>query len=315
MAVPTSPRGAALLGHWVTSIAAIVLACLVVSACSSTQEGASTPTTTPSPTSAANLEDSPAQSGSAAAIPPPLLLSPRGGGGKSVVSADPRRSGLLPVFFHVDTTDPVVFITIYDGYTKDPAIIPFLEQRHVPVTPFLTTMALGKADTYFAGVQRVTGQVPQDHSLTHPDLRKLSLAQQEKEICGAADEEKRLYGTRPWLLRPPFGFYDKTTERAAVKCGMKALVMWNASLPHSIVRYSSGSKFRPGDILLIHWRPGLLKDLTSVLDTIAADGLRVGALQDYLPGAPGQLPPTPTPAPPSSAQPTGATTSSAGASG
>jgi hypothetical protein len=64
---------------------------------------------------------------------------------------------------------------------------------------------------------------------------------------------------------------------------MTALVLWDVSMPHDVLRFGSGSTFQPGDILLVHWRPHLARDLPVALDAIKAAGLHPAALQDYLP--------------------------------
>ena len=194
-------------------------------------------------------------------------------------------TGPVPVISHIRTTDPVVFITIDDGYEHDPAVVDLLRTRHVPVTPFLTVDAVGPHHAYFSQVQDVTGQHVQDHTISHPDLRKLDLAGQTAEICGAATTFHGWYGQAPWLLRPPYGSYDDTTRRAARACGMTAIVLWDVSLPHHVLRYGSGTHLRAGDIVIVHWRPNLARDLPVILDAAAAEGLRIGALQDYLPHA------------------------------
>lgn len=191
--------------------------------------------------------------------------------------------GLIPVLTRIDTKDPVVFITIDDGFDKDPRVLDVLKARHVPVTPFLTVDAVKAKPDYFTSVQRTTGQAVQDHTVTHPHLSRLGLDAQTQEICGAADTLKNLYGGRPWLFRPPYGDYDQTTRKAAAACGMKALVLWDVSLPHSVLRFASGSVLHRGDIILIHWRPNLFRDINVALDAAKARGLRVAALQTYLP--------------------------------
>ncbi|HET7902053.1 MAG TPA: polysaccharide deacetylase family protein, partial [Candidatus Nanopelagicales bacterium] len=198
----------------------------------------------------------------------------------SLPGSDPA---LVPVLRSIPTTDRVVFITIDDGYHKDPAVLALLRDRHVPVTPFLAVNALQTDHDYFGTVQDVTGQHVQDHTMTHPFLSKLSYAAQKDQICGAADQLGSWYGTRPWLFRPPYGDYSQTTRRAAKDCGMTALVLWDVSLPHHVLRYASGSRLHPGDIVLIHWRPNLAQDLPVVLDQAERDGLRIASLQDYLP--------------------------------
>jgi peptidoglycan/xylan/chitin deacetylase (PgdA/CDA1 family) len=190
---------------------------------------------------------------------------------------------LIPVLTRIDTTDPVVFITIDDGFEKDPQVLSVLTSRHVPVTPFLTVDAVRAKPDYFAEVQAITGQSVQDHTITHPKLSLLGLEAQKREICGAAHDLQGYYGGRPWLFRPPYGDYNQNTRRAAASCGMKALVLWDVSLPHKVLRYANGSVLKPGDIILIHWRPNLYRDINVAIDAAQQQGLRVAALQDYLP--------------------------------
>lgn len=194
--------------------------------------------------------------------------------------------GPVPVVRQVSTTDPVVFITIDDGYSKDPRVVELLRSRDVPVTPFVAVDAVRDDHEYFARITEATGQTVQNHTSTHPFLSRLGRAQQETEICGAADTMQKWYGVRPWLFRPPYGDFSMTTRQAARACGMSYLVLWDVSLPHRVLRYASGTTIKRGDIILIHWRPDLARDLPVALDAIAAQGLRVAALQDYLPKAP-----------------------------
>jgi len=202
----------------------------------------------------------------------------------SVDASIPASSdGLPPVVHRITTTDPVVFITIDDGYTKDPAVVELLRARHIPVTPFLAQTAINSDHGYFNLVQDASGQNVQDHSMSHPFLTTLPYDKQRAEICGAAAQYATWFGIRPWLFRPPYGAYNQTTRRAAKACGMTTIVLWDASLPHSVIRYANGTTFHDGDILLIHWRPKLAHDLAIAVDTIEAQGLRVAALQDYLP--------------------------------
>jgi peptidoglycan/xylan/chitin deacetylase (PgdA/CDA1 family) len=201
----------------------------------------------------------------------------------SVSAAYGSGGGLIPVLTRIDTVDPVVFITIDDGFAKDPRVLAVLKARHLPVTPFLTVDAVRPAPDFFTAVQTITGQTVQDHTLTHAKLSPLGLEAQRHEICGAADELQGYYGGRPWLFRPPYGDYDQDTRRAAASCGIRALVLWDVSLPHSVLRFASGSVLRRGDIILIHWRPNLYRDIDVAVDAARAQGLSVAALQDYLP--------------------------------
>lgn len=208
----------------------------------------------------------------------PVVVTP-----KPDVSLPQTDPDLVPVLHSIPTKDKVVFMTIDDGYTKDPAVVALLKKEKVPVTPFLAVTALSTDHEYFSTVQDATGQKVQDHTLTHPFLSRYSYERQKKEICGAADQLGTWYGTRPWLFRPPYGDYSTTTRRAAKDCGMTAIVLWDVSLPHRVLRYAAGSTLRPGDIILVHWRPGLARDLPVAIDAARKAGLEIAALQDYLP--------------------------------
>ena len=229
-------------------------------------------------------EHVPSMSPSASILPSPA----------SAVGSRPPTGQPVPAIRHIDTTDPVVFITIDDGFTKDPQVLSLIQQLHVPVTPFITVKAVKAGSEYFAEVQKATGQFVQNHTLTHARLTKLTLGQQEQEICNGAHELTKLYRTRPWLFRPPFGSYNANTLQAAAYCGMTTAVLWNVSLPNSIIRYGGAGHFHAGDILLIHWRSGLLQALPIALKAIADAGLHVAPLQDYLP-APVPLATVPVP--------------------
>jgi peptidoglycan/xylan/chitin deacetylase (PgdA/CDA1 family) len=189
---------------------------------------------------------------------------------------------MAPVVFRVKTTNRVVFVTIDDGWTQDPRVLAILKARHVPVTPFLTVNAIRKNTAFFAQVQAITGQHVQDHTIRHPDMRTLDLAGQKAQICDTAAKYKAWFGQSPWLFRPPYGSYNDTTLQAAKECGMSDVVLWDVSLPHSVLKFATGSKLRPGDIILTHWRPDLYKDLPAALDAITAAGFKVAPLQDYL---------------------------------
>ena len=193
-------------------------------------------------------------------------------------------TGLPPVVRKIDTADPVVFITIDDGYTHDPALITLMKQRQMPITVFLVRAAVNGDYAYFKALKDA-GATIQDHTLTHPFLSRHTAAFQQREICGAADVYQQRLGGRPWMLRPPYGDFSTTTRAAAKACGMKYIAMWNASLPHAVLRGGSGGKDKlaAGDIVLVHFRANFVRDLSALLDQIDAWGLRVGRLEDYLP--------------------------------
>jgi peptidoglycan/xylan/chitin deacetylase (PgdA/CDA1 family) len=190
----------------------------------------------------------------------------------------------VPFLHAIPTNQRVAFLTIDDGYTKVPDAPALIAAAHVPVTLFLTENAIKDNPAFFAPMQQ-SGAVIEDHTITHTELRGRSYAHQKREICGAADQLAKWYGRRPVLFRPPFGDQDRTTLRAAHDCGMRAAFMWKATVDKGIVRYQEGRSLKPGDIVLMHFRPAFVEDFLAALNAIYKAGLTPALLDDYLPAA------------------------------
>ncbi|GAC1322406.1 MAG: hypothetical protein NVSMB13_00760 [Mycobacteriales bacterium] len=187
------------------------------------------------------------------------------------------------VVHRVKTTDPVVFITIDDGWVRQPQGQQLLLRQPVPATLFLANAAWRADRPYFQELARA-GYPVADHTITHPVLPKLSAARQKAEICQAADDDEVEYGVRPVLFRPPYGATNPATLRAAADCGMTHVVLWSAAVNDGRVDIDGSPVLRPGDIVLMHFRATLYDDLTALMAKIAQAGLRPARLADYLTG-------------------------------
>ena len=188
----------------------------------------------------------------------------------------------VPYLSRIPVTQPVAFLTIDDGYLKNPEAIKLFAAAHIPVTLFLTTSAI-KDDIPFFDRLRDHGAVIEAHTITHAELRGRSYEFQHHEICGSTDRLQQWYGRRPVLFRPPFGTKDHTTLRAAHDCGLKAGFMWKETIDKGIVRYQEGHTVQPGDIILMHFRPAFVKDFLAALRAIHRAGLTPAQLEDYIP--------------------------------
>lgn len=180
----------------------------------------------------------------------------------------------------VETTDPVIFLGIDDGLTRDPAVLDYLERNRIPFTSFPVTSAL-QADPAFWARSREIGSTVEAHTITHPDLTKISADQIRDELCGSADIIEQVTGRRPTLFRPPYGKYNETVQAIAWECGYAALAMWKGSTNDGRVDLQEG-ELKAGDILLLHWRPDLLQNLEHVKGLADGLGLRIARLEDYL---------------------------------
>src|SRR5574337_1373189 len=113
-------------------------------------------------------------------------------------------SGVAQVVFRIPTTQPVIFIGIDDGWIKTPQNLQWLTSHHLPFSLFLTNNGIKDNYGYFKQLQDA-GMDIEDHTLSHGDLTKMTAAQQQNEICHAADIYQSVYGRRPTLFRPPYG--------------------------------------------------------------------------------------------------------------
>jgi len=184
----------------------------------------------------------------------------------------------------VTTTDPVIFLGIDDGLVRDPAVLDYLAANRMPFTAFLVANAL-QADPAFWARARAVGGTVQAHTLTHPNLTKVSADQMRRELCGSADLIQQTVGVRPTLFRPPYGAYNDAVRAIAAECGFPALVMWKGATNDGRVDLQE-QVLKPGDVLLLHWRADLLTNLQAVKALADAQGLRVARLEDYLLPAP-----------------------------
>ncbi|MGW4809970.1 polysaccharide deacetylase family protein, partial [Kitasatospora sp. NPDC004272] len=200
-----------------------------------------------------------------------------------------RAPGLPPVVYRVPTTDKVVFLTVDDGAEKDPRFAAMAAELGVPMTVFLSDYLARSDYGYFRGLQS-HGVGIDNHTLTHPDLRRLGADALQREICGQQDRLQQETGTRPRLFRPPYGEYTEAALRTAASCGVTAFPLWNeeAFPDHLEWRYPD-QVFHPGDIVLTHFRApaadwkGTMPDmLRRVVDAATAQGFAIARLEDYL---------------------------------
>ena len=187
--------------------------------------------------------------------------------------------GLAPVITRVETTDPVVFLTIDDGFTRGPEAAAAFRALGIPASLFLVDGPVVSAAGWFDGLP---GSLVESHTQTHPNMRGLSESAQRAEICGNADLIERAYGRRPVLFRPPYGNYDEATQRAAAACGIRAIVLWQETVNDDVVEFREVTHLRAGDIILMHFRTSFVQELNLIKDRVQQAGLHFALLEDYL---------------------------------
>jgi len=65
-----------------------------------------------------------------------------------------------------------------------------------------------------------------NHTWDHPDMTRLSAAQQAAEMDRTSAEQQAITGSKPCVFRPPYGSYNTTTLRLAQRRHM-AVWLWS----------------------------------------------------------------------------------------
>lgn len=165
-----------------------------------------------------------------------------------------------------------IYLTIDDGWTPSARVLALVRRTHLPITVFLIKQAALQHPAYWREIA-AAGAAIEDHTVSHPLLTSLSLRQAQRQWAGARAAFASWYGRAPWAGRPPYGGVDARVRAAAALAGLRALFGWSAVVnPPGIGRpglhtYDHGP-LRAGEIVLLHWDPGLYRQLTSLLAII-----------------------------------------------
>jgi len=201
------------------------------------------------------------------------------------------RHPLPTVVYNIDTSDRVFFITIDDGTKKQRALADYVTRNKIPVTSFVTADAIDNRWSYFANVSAFDSV--QNHSMTHKPLGRDS-TDREYEICRTQRLYANRFGVRPWLLRPPYGdgwfsrrYAAPEIKRVAATCGVRYIVLWNiVVLKDGRVLFVKELKFKPGDIVLLHFEGDIKANVQRIIELYARHGIKPAPLSQYLPNTP-----------------------------
>jgi len=171
-------------------------------------------------------------------------------------------------------------LTIDDG--ANPSIchelLTILEAQHASATWFPTANAVAASPGTWKEVT-AAGFPMGDHTVNHPHMTTLSIAQQYTQIATARSREEQLVGMRMLrALRPPYGEYNTDTRRAATVAGFGTVVTWEATFADSSLtatvdqQVASAMKVQNGSVVLMHCRPHTPAILRAVLPRYRAAG-------------------------------------------
>jgi peptidoglycan/xylan/chitin deacetylase (PgdA/CDA1 family) len=162
-----------------------------------------------------------------------------------------------------------VYITIDDGWTPSAQVLSIMRRTHVPVTAFLIEKAAQQNLGYWQAFAAAGGVIA-DHTFSHPNLTRLSLRKATAQWAKDRVALGRWFGQTPDVGRPPYGAFNRKVEVAAARGGLLALAGWSANMSGDTIHTWDGKPLRAGEIVILHWVPGLGGQFAALLAQISA---------------------------------------------
>nr|WP_280521268.1 polysaccharide deacetylase family protein [Paenibacillus mangrovi] len=174
-----------------------------------------------------------------------------------------------------------VAITFDDGpskYTKD--IVDILTDYHVGGTFFFVGTQVKKFPESVKYVGEHGFSIG-NHSMSHANLQKLSLAEQQAEILGNNRLIESITSKPVVLFRPPYGSMNAQTKEIVEYANMK-ITMWNRDPedwkfkknPQKVLSYIEHSKTR-GSVILLHESKETVELLPDIIEYLQQQKVQI----------------------------------------
>ena len=175
----------------------------------------------------------------------------------------------IPLYSFASPARRAIYITVDDGWTPSPRVLAIMRRTQLPVTAFLIERAAQRDLPYWRAFVRAGGTLG-DHTVSHPNLTTLTLGQATAQWGQARRALGRMLGQVPFLGRPPYGAFDPAVQAAAYRGGLMKLVGWSVVVDSDGIHTWDGKGLEAGEIVLLHWVPGLGSQLARLLGVIRA---------------------------------------------
>jgi peptidoglycan/xylan/chitin deacetylase (PgdA/CDA1 family) len=178
----------------------------------------------------------------------------------------------VPLYSFASPAGRAIYITVDDGWTPSRQVLAIMRQAHLPVTAFLIEQAAQRDLPYWRAFVQAGGTIG-DHTVSHPNLTRLTLGQATAQWGRARRVLGRWLGRAPAMGRPPYGAFDPAVQAAAHRGGLTTLVGWSAVVDSDGIQTWDRKGLEPGEIVLLHWVPGLGQQMVALLAAIRAADL------------------------------------------
>lgn len=158
----------------------------------------------------------------------------------------------------IDPNKPMIALTFDDGPSEHTGIIlDVLEKYNARATFFVIGNNLKEKN--IPVVQRAIslGNEIGNHTVSHPDLTQKSTSVVSSQIDGVEKALREITGTKPNLLRPPYGSYNRQVLNQLSKKGY-ACILWSVDTLDWKTKSADSTtktvleKAKDGDIVLMH---------------------------------------------------------------
>jgi peptidoglycan/xylan/chitin deacetylase (PgdA/CDA1 family) len=224
----------------------------------------------------------------------------------SPVSSSTPAAAISYSAVHVE--GPYIAMTFDDGPSQKltPELLDILAAHHIHATFFVIGKNAAEHPEILRRAVREGNEIG-NHSWTHPAFGKMRDEKVREELQKTDDAIKAAIGTRPTLMRPPYGSITARQKQwIRAEFGYRIILWdvdpldWKRPGP-SVVRDRIVRETRPGSIILSHdIHPGTIKAMPETFDQLEAKGFKFVTVSELIamgkpmaPKEPGSEGPTP----------------------
>lgn len=186
----------------------------------------------------------------------------------------------------VNENGPVIALTFDDGpYPKVTGhILDVLEKNGVCATFFVLGSRIEGREDVLTRMDELGCEIG-NHSFSHADLTRLSKADCQRELSDTDAEIRRVTGHEASVVRPPYGYYNKTVMSAAER----PLILWTVDTndwrgkaPGEIADYVI-QQAKEGSVILMHDQQTQTADaMEMIIPTLIDEGFRFVTVSELI---------------------------------
>jgi peptidoglycan/xylan/chitin deacetylase (PgdA/CDA1 family) len=220
--------------------------------------------------------------------------------------AGPASSGPQITFNSVHVEGPYIAMTFDDGPhgTLTPKLLDLLAARRIKATFFVVGQCVAEFPDILKRAAREGHEIA-NHSWSHPNLGKMGDEAVRSQMQKTDDAIKAALGTRPTLMRPPYGSITARQKSwIHEEFGYRCIIWdvdpfdWKRPGP-AVITNRIVSQAQPGSIILAHdIHPGTVDAMPATLDALLEKGFKFVTVSELLAmakPAPPKPPATPRP--------------------